>query len=357
MIAAKGDVMNIRECLRVPGPGVRVIRYVNLDDADRSALRTLTASVLARYGSSSAPELFDDLPSQGHRLPSSLVKELQEFRAGETASALVVRGVPVGDDRIGPTPQHWHDVPRDTEAEAHAVFLLLASAHLGDVFGWSTLQGGRLVHDVLPMPGQEESQSGHGTVELAWHTEDGFHPYRCDYLMLLGLRNHDAVPTVVASVDDVELTDGQRAVLSEPRFLIRPDTLQLKNAQQLTEHQGTAHSIHLMEDDPEPCAVLFGHPEQPYLRIDPEFMSALPGDGEATEALDALCRELQRNLVDVPLSAGDLLVVDNFKAVHGRSAFKARFDGTDRWLKKVVVTRDLRKSRTHRRTARERVLI
>lgn len=334
-----------------------MIGSIDLDAADRSALHTLATSVLAEYGSVSAPELFDDLPSLAHRLPRSLVKALQHFRASEEAPALVVRGVPVDDDRIGPTPQDWRDVPRDTEAEVHAMSMLLASAHLGDVFGWSTLQDGRLVHDVLPMPGHEDSQSGHGTVELAWHTEDGFHPFRCDYLMLLGLRNHDAVPTVVASVDDVELTAEQRALLSEPRFLIRPDTLQLKNAQKLSVDSGMAHPIHVMEDDPEPCAVLFGHPEQPYLRIDPEFMSALPGDVEAAKALDVLCRELHRNLVEVPLRAGDLLVVDNFKAVHGRNPFKARFDGTDRWLKKVVVTRDLRKSRAHRRTARERVLI
>lgn len=334
-----------------------MIRYVDLDATARSALHTLTGSVLAEHGWSGSSELLDTLPTLAHRLPPSLVAELQEFRTAESASALVIRGVPVDDGRIGPTPAGWQDVPRDTEAEAHAVLMMLASAHLGDVFGWSTLQSGRLVHDVLPMAEHEDSQSGHGTVELAWHTEDGFHPYRCDYLMLLGLRNHDAVPTVVASVDDVVLTDAQRAVLAQPRFLIRPDTLQLKNAQKISEGWDAAHPIHLMEHEPEPCAVLFGHPEQPYLRIDPEFMSAVPGDEEAAQVLDALCRELQRNLVDVPLSAGDLLVVDNFKAVHGRSAFKARFDGTDRWLKKVVVTRDLRKSRAHRRTARERVLI
>ena len=103
--------------------------------------------------------------------------------------------------------------------------------------------------------------------------------------------------------------------------------------------------------------MLFGHPDQPYLRIDPVFMSAAPGDAEAAAALKALTGELQRQLVEVALDAGDLLVVDNYKAVHGRSAFTARFDGTDRWLKKAIVTRDLRRSRAHRRAAHDRVLI
>jgi hypothetical protein len=34
--------------------------------------------------------------------------------------------------------------------------------------------------------------------------------------------------------------------------------------------------------------------------------------------------------------------------VHGRKPFKARHDGTDRWLKRLDVTLDLRKSRAAR---------
>ncbi|CAM5724923.1 hypothetical protein STENM223S_05279 [Streptomyces tendae] len=83
----------------------------------------------------------------------------------------------------------------------------------------------------------------------------------------------------------------------------------------------------------------------------------LPGDPEAAAALEALTAELQRNLTDVVVSPGDLLVIDNYRVVHGRAAFKARFDGTDRWLKKAVVTRDLRKSRAHRKSPAERVLL
>ncbi|GAA2658065.1 guanitoxin biosynthesis L-enduracididine beta-hydroxylase GntD [Streptomyces lunalinharesii] len=333
-----------------------MIRYLDLDDADRDALDALTRSVLREHGSSTAPALLADLPTLAHQLPPRLVKELQAFRSDEAVASLVVRGLAVDDDRIGPTPLDWRDQPAGEESAVHEVFLVLASAHLGDVFGWSTLQGGRLVHNVLPIPAQEDEQSGHGTVELAWHTEDGFHPLRCDYLMLLGLRNHEAVPTVVASVQDVVLAPRHRAVLAEPRYLIRPDNEHLKNARTLDDSSGATHPVQRMRDEPEPCAVLFGHPEQPYLRIDPAFMSPLPGDAAAAEALTALEAELERNLTDVVLGAGDLLVVDNFKAVHGRSAFRARFDGTDRWLKKAVVTRDLRKSRAHRRAPQERVL-
>ncbi|MBK6763531.1 MAG: TauD/TfdA family dioxygenase [Micrococcales bacterium] len=40
------------------------------------------------------------------------------------------------------------------------------------------------------------------------------------------------------------------------------------------------------------------------------------------------------------LKAGDLLVVDNDVAVHGRTPFTPRFDGTDRWLQRTFVVAD-----------------
>jgi alpha-ketoglutarate-dependent taurine dioxygenase len=39
----------------------------------------------------------------------------------------------------------------------------------------------------------------------------------------------------------------------------------------------------------------------------------------------------------VRLAAGDVLVVDNDVVVHGREPFRPRYDGTDRWLKRVSV--------------------
>jgi hypothetical protein len=42
--------------------------------------------------------------------------------------------------------------------------------------------------------------------------------------------------------------------------------------------------------------------------------------------------------------------------VHGRRAFKARYDGSDRWFKRMNITRDLRKSRADRIEAVSRII-
>ena len=49
--------------------------------------------------------------------------------------------------------------------------------------------------------------------------------------------------------------------------------------------------------------------------------------------------------------------MDNYRAIHGRYAFQPRYDGTDRWLKKMMLTRDVRKSRVLRRDPEVSVLV
>jgi alpha-ketoglutarate-dependent taurine dioxygenase len=85
-------------------------------------------------------------------------------------------------------------------------------------------------------------------------------------------------------------------------------------------------------------------------------MDPVRGNDDAQSALDELIRQVDEVIEDHVLAPGDFIFVDNYKAVHGRKPFKARFDGTDRWLKRINVTRDLRKSRDGRLTPDARVI-
>jgi alpha-ketoglutarate-dependent taurine dioxygenase len=69
-----------------------------------------------------------------------------------------------------------------------------------------------------------------------------------------------------------------------------------------------------------------------------------------------LIKLIDESLTDLVLQAGDICFIDNYRAVHGRRPFKARYDGTDRWLKRVNIARDLRKSRGLRVSNLSRVI-
>jgi L-asparagine oxygenase len=71
-------------------------------------------------------------------------------------------------------------------------------------------------------------------------------------------------------------------------------------------------------------------------------------DADAQRALDLLTSAAAAHHTTVVLRPGDLLVIDNHAAVHGRTAFTPRFDGTDRWLQRTFVVDDLAPSAAER---------
>jgi L-asparagine oxygenase len=304
------------------------VAEVVIPAGDRDDLTAVVNSLLARFGRADEPAFLHEAGQLGHLLPEGLRAALRAIRYTENAAALVVRGGPeLGDP--GPTPRHWQD--RDPVATArHDLWQVLVMAQLGDPVAWSVWQDGHLINDVLPVPGEEHEQTGLGsTAELEFHVEEALYDNRCDYLGLMCLRNLDGSPTSVASIDAVDLAAMDVDVLFEPRFRIGDDKI---------------------------VPALFGSPESPYLRLDPPYMTALPGEDRAAAAFAQLCGELDRAMVDVVLAAGDLLLVDNYRAVHGRKPFRARYDGTDRWLHRCTTTRDLRVTRGQRRGATDRVI-
>ncbi|MGH3157019.1 MAG: TauD/TfdA family dioxygenase, partial [Streptosporangiaceae bacterium] len=85
-------------------------------------------------------------------------------------------------------------------------------------------------------------------------------------------------------------------------------------------------------------------------------MDVPAGDRLGRHAYEILCAALEARLTEVVLRPGDVLFIDNFRTVHGRRPFRARYDGKDRWLKRINITRDLRKSRAHRLASGSRVI-
>lgn len=64
---------------------------------------------------------------------------------------------------------------------------------------------------------------------------------------------------------------------------------------------------------------------------------------EANAALEALAEVCGRPDVSqkVFLRPGEMLLINNRKGAHARTAFPARYDGTDRWLQRLYARRSL----------------
>ena len=328
-------------------------RMVIADEHDARSVEEMCAALTRRYASNEDEALLRDLPLLSHDLPARLKQAVSEFRFCDEAGFLVIRGHRIDQSRIGPTPDEWRKRRTPHRSFAEELTLLLYAALLGDPFGWRTQQDGHLIHEVFPIRRDESAQLGTSSrVLLTWHTEDAFHEFRADHLMLLALRNPDRVPTTVGHLDPTLLDNDIIDVLFSERFVIKPDNSHLveNNSGIATSTASAFDVIAQMQVAPQRVALLYGDRRSPYLRLDPDFMAPSPGDLPARRALDAIIEAVNANLRDVVLESGDLLILDNLKVVHGRRPFTARYDGTDRWLKRVNVTRDLRKSRAQRAT-------
>lgn len=336
---------------------------VELQPEEIHHIQALLGELADEYQTAESPEFTSTAGVYAHELPWRVRQAMYEFKLHEPDSGhLIVAGMPVDEERLGPTPPHWkHDARTRGETEEEMLLVLLGSL-LGECIGWSTQQDGRVVHDILPIQGKEHEQLGSGSEELLWwHVEDAFHPYRGDYLGMGCLRNPDRVPTTFLSIGEVGLDFTQMPVLFEEHYTIRPDESHLiKNKGQGRSVEGelakSYEQIQEMNTKPKKIAVLFGDPKAPYVRIDPYFMDPVGDHPEAQKALDQLIAAIDAKIKDMPLNPGEFCFIDNFRGVHGRKPFKARYDGKDRWIKRVNIVRDLRKSRDVREAAASRII-
>ena len=322
-------------------PHQQYVARFTLTGTEPAEVSRLAARVVAEHHDLESARCLEDIAVIAHDLPIRLRRFISGIRHDESMHAIVISGHDIDDRGLGGTPLSWNTEPSDGARHAGAV-LLLHAALLGDVFSWTTQQEGRLLADVHPIRGMEESLvSASSESELNWHTEDAFSPYRADYVGLFCLRSPLGTPTTLSYADTSELPDDVVRVLTEPRFVCLPDD---------------SHRIAGGNVRPAPRPVLSGPPEAMTLRIDRDFTRAVQGDTEAEAALCRLIEHIDANVYEVGLSAGEIGFIDNRTAVHGRRSFTPTYDGCDRWLKRVNIAVDLRRTRPGRAHARTRAV-
>lgn len=300
----------------VHGPQPLATRTLSAATAD--ALDELAAGLAGRLGAADHPGLVVAIDERVGEVPADAVAAV---RPPGDDGAVIISGLRVDDTGLGPTPASWQEAG-SAALEFELILLLLARA-AGEPFGWRGQQEGRLVNSIVPSRGQEVSQTGASSATtLAPHTEDAFHPRRAHLLLLGCLRNPDRVGTTVGSVRRTRLDHDQERLLTEPALPILPDTSYGRD-----HDQSTAPGV----------PTVWSGPDGTTLRYDPAYTPldrAAPGYRAAYHRLSA---ELDRVSVTAVLGAGELMLIDNDVAVHGRVPFRARYDGTDRWLKRINV--------------------
>jgi alpha-ketoglutarate-dependent taurine dioxygenase len=275
--------------------------------------------------------LVDAAAAAGRDLPVEVDDALLRFTVRPPrAGAVLFRGVPVGP--LPPTPA-TPTAPTDKDLATELVLLTIAR-RLGQPVGYVPEHGGRIVQNIVPTRSDADRQtSTSSSSNLMFHTETAFHPHRPRYLLLFCLRGDASARTTLASVHDImdRLSDETVAAMFEHRFRTAVDVSFLGGR---TNQLGPARPL------------VTGTRDEPTFVFDADLTVGV--DTAAEDVLADVRRATDEVTTGVVLEPGDLLVVDNNVAIHGRSPFAARFDGLDRWLQRSFVVTDLAPSAADR---------
>lgn len=226
---------------------------------------------------------------------------------------------------VPPTPLR-SDIDIDACPTATRTLMQFAD-NLGRAVGYDRERGGQVIQDIFPVRSTEHQQvSSSSKVVLGSHTESAFHPHKPRYVVLLCLRGDDLAATTYSDVRDVvrHLSTEDLATLQTQDFITSVDPSFMANGEpdvqvRVRPLTATSSGWSLVYDE----------------------LLMRGTTNRATMALAALHQAIRSTMQHVVLATGDILVIDNHRAVHGRTSFTPRYDGTDRWLKRALVVQSL----------------
>lgn len=235
------------------------------------------------------------------------------------------------------TPEVFTPVP-DTDGTLAARAAALCAHGLLDLetISYGSENHGDLFVNLVTMPGDSKYavKSKRG---LRGHTDAVTFPFRGDndatvprmapspdLVTLAGLRNPNNVPTTAMPLDAIlgQLTAPQIAELKLPQFSIDSQETFVPGMKAILGQ------VHVVIGEP----VLKDTPDGPWVRFSHRNVLATVPGGSADAALAALIHACSQSVQHIPVAPGDLLLVNNRSALHGRTTVGTDIGGTSRWL-------------------------
>ena len=273
--------------------------------------------------------------------PETFCSQLREFSISKIGISspfdyLLFREFPTECDRKTPETIHTHIGETTILARIQAVLLSYLG---GEIISYEAEGDGHLFQDIIPVKNMEKQQTSIGSnVELEIHTEQAFSKYRPDFLSLACLRSDPNAWTYILPVDVLlaHLSEEEIAVLQTPLWKIGVDLSFRLRGEAFIEG-----------DIRGPIPILSLDQVEFFLCFDQDLMTGITE--EAQEMISKIVRIYYKHRTAICLQPGDILILDNRKVVHGRSAFSPKYDGTDRFLVRCFATLDFKKSESVRK--------
>jgi L-asparagine oxygenase len=205
---------------------------------------------------------------------------------------------------------------------------------MGEMVAYEAEGGGNLFQNIIPSPSMAREQTSIGSnTELEIHTEQAFSKLRPDILSLSCIRGDPNALTYILPVGKIieNTNSSEKRLLREQLWKTGVD-LSFK-----------LHGKEFLESDIRgPMSILSGSENDPQLVFDQDLMFGFNESGE--RLLKKIVDIYYKERIEHNLTPGEIIFIDNRRAVHGRSPFFPRYDGNDRHLIRCFATLDYEKS-------------
>jgi L-asparagine oxygenase len=255
------------------------------------------------------------------RLPPRIISVLQNFAEyGSPTGFLLIQNMPTDRFSIPPTPSN-NDLKSGEKTILSCIQSIILHS-ISEMIAYEAEGYGRLFQDIVPSQDMEQFQTSLSSgVELELHTEQAFSKLRPDILSLACLRGDHSALTYILPVQAIleNMCEEELVILRKPLWKIGVDLSFKLNGNEFLEG-----------DIRGPFSILRGSSEHPYLVFDQDLTIGITEEAEKMK--NKIIDLYYTHRIKHNLKPGEILLLDNRRAVHGRSQFSPRYDGTDRFL-------------------------
>jgi L-asparagine oxygenase len=296
-------------------------------------------SELITESPSDNPDLYcKQLKELSRQLPENIHRVLSNFaKYGSDTGFLLIRCIPMSN--LPNTPSNNNEKIGETTTLAKIQGILVSI--IGDMISYEAEGYGRLYQDVVPVRSMANNQTSVGSyTELEIHTEQAFSKLRPDMISLACIRGDKDALTYILPVKQIidQLTTEEIQLLRQPLWKTGVD-LSFK----LNGHEFIDGDIR------GPLSIIHGSTNDPFLIFDQDLMFGLTT--ESTDMIKRIVDIYFTHRISHNLIAGEIILIDNHRAVHGRSPYYPNYNGYDRFLTRCFITTDYEKS-DHSRVGR-----
>ena len=281
-------------------------------------------------------ELFcQQAKEQSSNIPPRIKDILTKFKtSGSETGYLLIKTIPI-PDTIPDTPGGNKFTIGETTTLAKIQAILVNA--ISDQIAYEAEGNGNLFQDIIPLKTMETEQTSLGSnTELEIHTEQAFSKLRPDILSLACLRGDLNAYTHIFPIQSIlkNITKQEYELLQKPLWYTEVD-LSFKLSTNTEFIDGNLRG---------PIPIISNQPNQPNqtLVFDQDLMSSPYPDAKVM--IKKIINLYYQHKIRHNLKPGEIILIDNNRALHGRSAFFPRYDGKDRFLIRCFSTFDLKKS-------------